>query len=478
MKLSALRSSNHDEFPAPGSAFAVKPRARSEYEDGGLAVVRIKPLGAGGGGGESSATLGSGASVWSDGSSVVVEGGTRQAKRYSYPEHIITPEHEQGDLYDMFMPQRVDAFLNGMNVNIICYGQTGSGKTHTMFGPPGLMSRAAHGEFGIDICPLYGLCPRGLIHIVNRLADLRQHGTMRYTLTASAVELTVTQGNLDMFRKAGTAPPNKVPAEGKSAGQMWWSGSAGVSIDTTTKPPVLTGMEEVLIDDPGSLLALFGAISSRNTAGTGMNDSSSRSHCIVWLTLYAFDPGADTLRTSRFQFVDLAGSERMRDAHGTGWSSEDMGAVEGMVTNFGLIMLSQRLREVVAAMKCGKSPKEVVARSFKTQLEPDLIPLLSQSLSGSGLSLVCVCLSGAPANTSQSINALDFGHEFSRLRMRPTAAPAFPLKAYQARAAKLIESGAKSGGGANGKYAIIRATQGFTGKQMMRLMPNITGALK
>lgn len=55
------------------------------------------------------------------------------------------------------MPQRVAAFLNGINVNIMCYGQTGSGKTHTMFGPPGLMDKAAEGIFGEAVNPDYGV---------------------------------------------------------------------------------------------------------------------------------------------------------------------------------------------------------------------------------------------------------------------------------------------------------------------------------
>ena len=50
---------------------------------------------------------------------------------------------DQAELYDAFMPQRVQAFLDGINVNIMAYGQTGSGKTHTVFGPPGIMARAA-----------------------------------------------------------------------------------------------------------------------------------------------------------------------------------------------------------------------------------------------------------------------------------------------------------------------------------------------
>ena len=108
-------------------------------DDGGQAVVRIKPLGAGGGGGEASAQNGR-VAVRRDGSSVDVHHLGRE-KHYHYPKHVISPEHDQAALFDMFMPQRIDAFLSGVNVNVCCYGQTGSGKTHTMMGGGGEVRR-------------------------------------------------------------------------------------------------------------------------------------------------------------------------------------------------------------------------------------------------------------------------------------------------------------------------------------------------
>jgi hypothetical protein len=97
----------------------------STNDDGGLAVVRIKPLGAGGGGGERSAASGQAALHAVDGKGVCIGG-----KTWTYPQHVIAPEHSQRDLYEKFVPQRVEAFLSGYPVNICCYGQTGSGKTH------------------------------------------------------------------------------------------------------------------------------------------------------------------------------------------------------------------------------------------------------------------------------------------------------------------------------------------------------------
>jgi hypothetical protein len=54
---------------------------------------------------------------------------------------------------------------------------------------------------------------------------------------------------------------------------------SGPQLDKFSAPPRMFGMVELPIEAPADLLRLFAAIASRNTAGTLMNDSSSRSHC-------------------------------------------------------------------------------------------------------------------------------------------------------------------------------------------------------
>ena len=127
----------------PSKAAGGHEPSKAAGDDGGLGVVRIKPLGAGGGGGEAARSRPRATaappppSVRYTARSVTIDG-----RRFDYPRHVIGPEMDQRALYDAFMPQRVAAFLDGVNVNVMAYGQTGSGKTHTMFGPPGMMARA------------------------------------------------------------------------------------------------------------------------------------------------------------------------------------------------------------------------------------------------------------------------------------------------------------------------------------------------
>ena len=101
-------------------------------------------MGAGGGGGETSASTGhSSVEHCANTNSVRIE--TKQGnKGYNFAA-VIQPETDNAAMFEQFMPPRIEGFLEGYNVNIMAYGQTGSGKTHTVFGPPGILSRAGSG---------------------------------------------------------------------------------------------------------------------------------------------------------------------------------------------------------------------------------------------------------------------------------------------------------------------------------------------
>ena len=70
---------------------------------------------------------------------------TVAGRHFDYPSHVVAPTVDQQGVFDAFMAPRLAHFLAGSNVNVMAYGQTGSGKTHTVFGPPGIMARAASG---------------------------------------------------------------------------------------------------------------------------------------------------------------------------------------------------------------------------------------------------------------------------------------------------------------------------------------------
>merc|ERR1711981_1279544 len=82
-------------------------------------------------------------------------------------------------------------------------------------------------------------------------------------------------------------------------------------------------------------------------------------------------------------------------------------------------MLSLCMREIVVLRK----KRKPFAHMCKNIYYGDLVALLAQSLEGSAPTAMFICMSQAPANASQTRNALDFGIEFSKLRidrLKPT----------------------------------------------------------
>lgn len=444
----------------------------------GMGVVRIKPLGAGSGGVESSANSSEPDLLQPvvydvENNNIDIATSSGRSRRFKYPTKVIPPSDSQADMYAQYMPMRVDAFLEGFDVNIMAYGQTGSGKTHTMFGPPGIMTRAANADYGLEPTADYGLYPRGVLDIVNRVRELNDSGTtFNYVLVASAVEVGIF-GKVDMFVQAESG-----------GGEVDWNeletkhDQCGVQLDRVAEPKYLYGQTEVnLHDEDRNIYRTFAAIATRNTMGTGMNNSSSRTCCFAFLTLYCHDSNTDCVRKSTFQFVDLAGSERLKDAHNGNTNHRtnmhDANFMAGFCNNWCLMQLSRCVRELVQYRRQGSRGHF----SFNSYLV-DLVFMLSESLVGSAHTAIFVCLSQAPRNNMQSSVALDFGEVFSKLSIRPSANK-WKKKAKLKLQAAATLTGAKaalgnaersSGGGARNKHVPKRRAQIVMSRQLLNVL--------
>lgn len=112
---------------------------------GGNTIIRVKPVGAGGGGVESSAKdmkdneaglryLPTGESVGPGGGGRIdIVEGNFMGKSFDYMDSVVPPEIDNEQLYSTFLPSRVEAFMSGYNVNLLAYGQTGTATTGCLF---------------------------------------------------------------------------------------------------------------------------------------------------------------------------------------------------------------------------------------------------------------------------------------------------------------------------------------------------------
>ena len=417
----------------------------STMEDNkGLGIIRVKPIGAGGGGGESSSNKGFSAIKYSE-STISIDG-----KSFSYPKMVVTPDTSQESLFNEFMPDHIQGFLDGYNVNIIAYGQTGSGKTYTVFGPPGCMDRAGKGDYGNNIHENYGLFPRALYNIFHRLEELKESASSNaYMMTCAAVELS-SMGNEDMFNKSGNIPPSS----------KLGSASCGVVLDRSSKPPRLYGQCEMVIEKKEDLLCVFSALAVRNTSGTLMNDSSSRSHCIVSLRLWKYEKSSQNVSISRFQFCDLAGSERMHKTYADGATYKkpnggwNLDVIQGMSTNFSLMELSRCLQDISMVRK---AKRDFNFRAYVT----DLPFLLSDTIVGNALTACFVCISQAISNKAESRAAMDFGKRFSSLSIKRQKVEDKVISEIEKKAINEIETNERhlKTIDANNPYTIMREAQ-------------------
>lgn len=137
-----------------------------------------------------------------------------------------------------------------------------------------------------------------------------------------------------------------------------------------------------------------------------LNDRSSRSHCVVKLTLTRRSRGKVT--TSRWNFVDLAGSERVKKSQSDGFRF-----AEAKNINTSLSALAR----CIAALTGKKGASK---RRFIPYRDSTLTMLMKESLSGAVRTALVVCVSESPAQGDETRSSLMFGKRCGSVSTRPT----------------------------------------------------------
>uniref|UniRef100_A0A383V908 Kinesin-like protein n=1 Tax=Tetradesmus obliquus TaxID=3088 RepID=A0A383V908_TETOB len=324
----------------------------------------------------------------------------------------------------------LDGFCKGFNGTVLAYGQTGSGKTYTMgtaAGRSDFSSRsgstavipwacryvlqyvaAARSKYDISI-------KASLVEIYNEtIQDLLSPNMTPSSSSTSLLGLRGTAGgSVAAAAVSGSSAlqqpstPRSVSSEGGGSafGSTLSEGSAaaGVSIRETGKGEiVLEGAIEAAIsclEDLAAVLEQGNAV--RATASHKMNQSSSRSHAILVISMEqrALPSAARALPAelrylrSKLHLVDLAGSERAKETGTTGARF-----AEGVSINRGLLELGN----VINALTEGTVRRHIPYRNSK------LTRLLQDSLGGNSETLFIACISPADLNRDHSISTLRY----------------------------------------------------------------------
>ncbi|XVF06100.1 hypothetical protein REPUB_Repub06bG0018900 [Reevesia pubescens] len=275
-------------------------------------------------------------------------------------DHVFRPEDGQEVVFAQTKPI-VTSVLDGYNVCIFAYGQTGTGKTFTMEGTPE--------NRGVNYRTLEELF---------RVSGERD-GVMKYELFVSMMEV-YNEKIRDLLGENSNQPTKKLEIKQAAEGTQEVPGLVEARVYST---------EEVWEQ-------LKCGSRARSVGATNANELSSRSHCLLRVTVRAANLINGQKTRSHLWLVDLAGSERVGKIEVEGERLKESQFINKSLSALG---------DVIAALasKTGHIPY----RNSK------LTHMLQSSLGGDCKTLMFVQISPSDADLGETLCSLNFA---SRVR--------------------------------------------------------------
>ena len=278
---------------------------------------------------------------------IITKEGTKT--RYEY-DQVFPPNSTQLEVFDAYKELCVSV-LDGYNVCIFAYGQTGSGKTYTMEG--------SKDDPGIS--------PLAIAELFNVIAGM---DNWSYQLTLSMLEI-YNETILDLIETSN----EKLDIRQGSEGNM------------------VVGLTEVEItnfDEVKQLMALGNK--NRAVGAHDMNKHSSRSHSILTVSCRGKNVIDNESSFGKLHLIDLAGSERVSKTDAQGDRLKEAQNINRSLSALG---------DVISALGNKKST-HIPFRNSK------LTFLLQDSLGGNSKVCMCVNISPAVYNISETVCSLNF----------------------------------------------------------------------
>ncbi|XP_015570564.1 kinesin-like protein KIN-14S isoform X1 [Ricinus communis] len=275
-------------------------------------------------------------------------------------DHVFKPEDNQEAVFAETKPI-VSSVLDGYNVCIFAYGQTGTGKTFTMEGTPE--------NRGVNYRTLEELF---------RISQERSH-VMRYELFVSMLEV-YNEKIRDLLVENTNQPPKKLEIKQGAEGS-----------------PEVPGLVEACVYGTEEVWELLKSGNRARAVGsTNGNELSSRSHCLLRVTVKGENLIDGQKTRSHLWLVDLAGSERVGKIEVEGERLKESQFINKSLSALGDVISS-------LASKSGHIP----FRNSK------LTHMLQSSLGGDCKTLMFVQISPSAADLGETLCSLNFA---SRVR--------------------------------------------------------------
>ena len=280
-------------------------------------------------------------------------------------------ESKQETIFQNVAMPIISHALDGFNATLFAYGQTGSGKTYTLSG----------GETYDD----RGIIPRSISYIFQKV---RQENQYKFDIYLSYIEIynniaydLLSSGEEQRDRSLDKLKKVQIIEDTQNGGAVRL-----MHDDKDHKSPL-----KLCPDDESAFMLLFLGETNRAIAATQSNDVSSRSHCILTLTIECKDSQSGQIRTSKLNFVDLAGSERV----------ENLGEEQNRIREAKYINQSlYYLHQVIEKLNQGSD--------FVPYRDSKMTQYLKDSLGGNCMTTMIATLSSKTKHMHETISTCQF----------------------------------------------------------------------
>lgn len=303
-----------------------------------------------------------------DSSGILLNFSQNKTKLYNF-DKVFPPTSSQDEVFSEIEPV-IKSALDGYNVCILAYGQTGTGKTFTMEGN--------------EDCP--GVVPRTIEALFKQASDSNH----TYLFSFSMLEIYV--GHLkDLLiphaRKTSDPMPPCLSIQTDPNG--------GIVIDNLVAIQVSNFNHAISLYRLGSQL--------RSTASTNSNKASSRSHCMIRMSMTCLDDSQRRKTTNKIWMVDLGGSERVLKTKAWGRRFE-----EGKAINLSLSALG----DVINALQ--RKNSHIPYRNSK------LTQVLKDSLGEDSKTLMLIHVSPKEDDLCETVCSLNFALRLRSIHLGKT----------------------------------------------------------
>ncbi|KAL9450117.1 hypothetical protein AB3S75_011945 [Citrus x aurantiifolia] len=297
-----------------------------------------------------------------DGELGILTGGS--TKKIFKFDRVYSPRDEQVDVFADASPL-VTSVLDGYNVCIFAYGQTGTGKTFTMEG--------TQQNRGVNYRTL---------ELLFKTAKERKE-TFTYSISVSALEVYNEQ-----IRDLLDTSPTSKKLEIRQASEGFHH------------VPSLTEAKIENIKEVWDVLHI--GSNARAVGSNNVNEHSSRSHCMLCISVKAKNLINGECTKSKLWLVDLAGSERLAKTEVQGERLKEAQNINRSLSALGDVISS-------LATKSGHIPY----RNSK------LTHLLQDSLGGDSKTLMFLQISSSEQDLGETLSSLNFASRVRGVELSP-----------------------------------------------------------